>query len=112
MAEITKLNSQKGLVTFTEKDLIEFDLIRYIRTSVKGVGKRSLLQDVPFEQTAAKAFLEKYPGHQVKIAEKCLLNDDNSVDVILKIAQDVSRFTYNTHPTKTIFKHQEKKSGK
>lgn len=111
MATVTKLNSVKGLVTLDQQDLIEKNLLRYIRTSFKGIGKKGLLTDHPFETVAATMFKEKYPSDQIKIAEKCLLKEsssgDHSVDVILRISQDVSSEMYEVHPTKVVFKKQE-----
>jgi hypothetical protein len=116
MANITKINSSKGLVEFTQQDLIENNLLRYIRTSFKGIGKQGLLADHPFETVAAIMFKDKYPSDQVKLAEKCILkynsNSDPSVDVVLRISKDVSDQMYENHPTKIIFKKQEKKKGK
>ena len=94
MANITKLNSSKGLVTLTQQDLIENNLLRYVRTSFKGIGKQGLITDHPFETVAAVMFKDEHPSDQVKLAEKCILkydsNGDPSVDVVLRISKDVS----------------------
>lgn len=115
MPNITKLNSSKGLVTLTQQDLIENNLLRYVRTSFKGIGKQGLITDHPFETVAAIMFKDKNPSDQIKIAEKCVLkydsNGDPSVDVILRISKDVSDQMYETHPTKVVFKKQEQMKG-
>lgn len=115
MADIIKINSQKGLVSLNQQDLIEHNLIRYIRTSFKGIGKKGLLTDHPFETVAAFLFKDKYPSDQIKIAEKCMLKDNSKgdvvVDVFLRIADDVSSDMYAEHPTKIVFKKQEVKRG-
>ncbi len=115
MADITKINSSKGLVTLKEGDLLENNLMRYIRTSLKGIGKKALLTDHPFETVAADMFKEKYPSDQIKLAEKCLLKEnakgEYSVDVVLRISKDVSEGMYEMHPTKQVFKKQEEKRG-
>lgn len=111
MADIVKINSKKALVTFSKEDLIEHNLIRYIRTSLKGIGKKGLLSDHPFETVAASLYIEKYPSDQVKIAEKCLLKENDEVDVILRVAEDFSYELYSEHPTKRIFKKQEQEKG-
>jgi hypothetical protein len=116
MAEITKLNSGKGIVSFSEDDLIENNLLRYIRTSLKGIGKQALLSDHPFETVAASLYKEKYPSDQVKIAEKCLLKHGKdgavSVDVILRVSQNIAETLYQEHPTKRVFKKEEKERSK
>ena len=112
MANVTKLNSGKGLVTFSQKDLIEHNLLRYVRTSFKGIGKKGLLADHPFETVASDMYKEKYPSDQVKLAEKCMLRDSSdgsvSVDVILRVALDVSEGLYANHPDTVVFRKQEK----
>lgn len=115
MAEITKINSGKGLVSFNQQDLIENNLLKYVRTSHKGIAKQKLLSDHPFETVAASLFKEKYPSDQIKIAEKCLLkcskDGDVGVDVVLRISRDVSDDMYAKHPTEVVFKKEEKKRG-
>jgi len=115
MAEITKINSGKGLVSFNQQDLIENNLLRYVRTSHKGVGSQKLLTDHPFETVAASMFKEKYPSDQVKIAEKCLCKHtsagDIAVDVILRISKDVSDDMFAKHPTTVVFKKEESNKG-
>lgn len=111
MADIIKINSGKGLVTFDREDLIEHNLLRYVRTSFKGIGKKGLLTDHPFETVAASLFREKYPSDQIKLAEKCMLKEDDTVDVILRLTSDVSSDMYKEHPTKVVFKKQEVKRG-
>ena len=115
MAKVTKLNSSKGLVELTQQDLIENNLLRYVRTSFKGIGKRGLLSDHPFETVAAILFKKEYPSDQVKLAEKCMLkcnsNGDPLVDIVLRISKDVSDEMYENHPTKTVFKKQNKTKG-
>lgn len=113
MAEVTKVNSERGIVNFSTTDLIDHNLMRYIRTQAKGIGKEGLLTDNPFETIAAGLYKEKYPSDQVKLAEKCLLrrNKDGefSVDVVLRVSEDKSEQYYMLHPTERIFKKEEKK---
>lgn len=115
MANVTKLNSNKGLVVLTQQDLIENNLLRYVRTSFKGIGKQGLLTDHPFETVATILFKDKFPSDQVKLAEKCILkyssNGDPSVDIVLRISKDVSDNMYENHPTKVVFKKQNKVQG-
>ena len=108
MPEILELTSNHGLVKFSQEDLIQLGLVKWIRTSFKGIGKRGLIQDTPFETAAAKAYVDKNPQVQVHIAEKCLLNQDNSVDVVLKISNAVSSEMYNQHSNSTILRKQKK----
>jgi len=108
MSEVININSTKGLVKFSREDLISLDLIKWVRSSYKGVGTQRLLSDTPFERSAAFAYKEKYPSQVIKMAEKCILDDDGSVSVVLRIAEEVARGLYNEHPTKTIFSKQEK----
>ena len=59
MPEILDISSKRGLVKFSEEDLINLGLIKWIRTSFKGIGKRGLIQDTPFETAAAKVYVDK-----------------------------------------------------
>ena len=111
MIEIMEINSKRGLVKFSLQDLIDLNLERFIRTSFKGIGKRGLITDTPFETAAAKLYVEKYPQMQVHIAEKCLLNHDNSVDVVLKVSKEVSSEMYNQNENSTVLRKQEKRRG-
>jgi hypothetical protein len=115
MSSVVKINSKKGLVTLNQNDLIENNLIRYIRTSSKGIGKFGLLTDHPFETVASFIFKEKYPSDQIKIAEKCMIKKngegDYSVDVLLRISQDVSDDFYAKHPDKAVFNKPEQTKG-
>lgn len=114
MANITKINSGKGLVSFNQQDLIEHNLLRYVRTSFKGIGKRGLLTDHPFETIAAELYKEKYPEDQIKIAEKCLLKYDNEdnvgVDVVLRVST-FNKELYEMNPNKRVFKKEEVSRG-
>jgi len=103
MPTITKINSARGIVIFSREDLAEFDLLKWIRADSKGWGNRNFLSIQPIERVAATKFKEKFPSDQVKLAEKCFLNDDGSVDVVLRITQDVSEGYYQKHPTKLTF---------
>jgi len=105
--EILKINSSKGAVKFSEFDLAEYDLLKYVRTSFRGIGKKGLIEQTPFERIAAKLFKEEYPSDHIKIAEKCILNDDNSVLVVLRIANDVSSGFYNKHKNVVVYKKNE-----
>lgn len=108
MAKATQINSKIALVQFSLQDLAEHDLSKYIRTSLKGVGRKALISEEPFEPIAAKIYAEQFPGNQVKIAEKCILNDDNTVDVILRIASSEDKSYYEQHPNTVIFSGQTK----
>ena len=103
MPSVTKINSGKGLVTFSREELIDLDLTKWIRANSKGYGKRDFIDVQPLEKEAAKAYKDKYPSSQIKIAEKCFLNKDGGVDIVLRVAQDVSSGYYNSHPTKLTF---------
>jgi hypothetical protein len=103
MPNATKINSGKGLVSFSREELIDLDLTKWIRADSKGHGKRDFIDVKPIEKAAAKVYKEKYPSIQVKIAEKCFLTKEGGVDVVLRVAQDVSDGYYNTHPTKLTF---------
>lgn len=108
MSEIIQITSNRGLVRFSREDLIEHNLIRWIRTSFKGIGKSGLISDGPFESVAAKLYVNEYPQYQVHIAEKCILNKDGSVDVILKLGKQVSSEMYNHHSTEAVSRKEEK----
>jgi len=100
MANVVKINSGKGLVSFSQEELIDLDLTKWIRADSKGIGTRDFIAVQPIEKAAAAAYKEKFPSIQVKIAEKCFLRADGSIDVVLRIAQDVSDGYYKKHPTK------------
>lgn len=108
MPTVTQINSKIALVKFSLEDLAELNLARYIRTSLKGVGRRALIAEDAFESIASRAYIEQYPGCQIKIAEKCILNDDNSVDVILRIASGEDKEYYEKHPNQVVLSKQEK----
>lgn len=108
MPKITQINSKLGLVQFSLEDIAEADLYKYIRTSLKSFTPRSIIAEEPFESAAAKVYVEKFPGKQVKIAGKCILNPDNTVDVILKIAAGEDKQYYNTHPNTVVISKPEK----
>ena len=103
MPNISQINSGKGLVSFNKEELIDLDLTKWIRADSKGYGNRNFIAVQPIEKAATKVYKEKFPSTQVKIAEKCFLRDDGSVDVVLRIAGDVSEGYYQKHPTKLTF---------
>jgi hypothetical protein len=111
MPEVSQINSKKGLVRFSMEDLADLNLLRYVRTSFKGIGKKGLITDGPFETAAAHYYKEKYPQAEIFIAEKCLLNHDNSVDVILRVAKEVSSEMYNQNSNSLVLRKQEKSRG-
>lgn len=111
MAEIIQINSKRGLVKFSFQDLIDLNIDRYIRSSFKGIGKKGLLLDTPFQDAAAKVYQEKYPQSQIVLAIKCLLNHENGVDVVLKTAKSVSDEMYNRHSNSIVIKKQVKSRG-
>jgi len=104
MANVVKINSGKGLVSFTQEELVDLDLTKWIRADSKGIGNRDFIAVQPIERAAAAAYKEKYPSTQIKIAEKCFIRNDGSVDVILRVAQDYSEGYYKKHPTKLTWK--------
>jgi hypothetical protein len=103
MAKITKINSSRGVVKLSQDELIENDLMKWIRHESKGIHNRNFVDVQPIERHASKLYKEAYPELQVKIAEKCILNADGSVDVILRVAKEIPGGMYNTHPTKLVF---------
>lgn len=103
MPTVTKINSGKGLVSFSKEELIDLDLTKWIRADSKGIGNRCFVAVQPIEEAAAKVYKEKYPSTQIKIAEKCFARVDGSVDVVLRVAQDISDGYYKKHPTKLTF---------
>jgi hypothetical protein len=103
MPKVTKINSGKGLVEFKRADLIDLDLTKWIRADSKGYGKRDFISVQPIEKAAAKLYKEKYPSEQVKIAEKCFINHEGEVAVVLRVANEVSEGYYKHHPTKLTF---------
>lgn len=103
MPNVTRINSGKGLVAFTRKDLADLDLTRWIRSDSNGVGNRNFIDVIPIEREAAHAFTKKYPSTQVKIAEKTFLNEDGGVEVILRVAEDNAKGAFKHHPTKLTF---------
>jgi len=114
MANVIKINSGKGVVSFNQQDLIEHNLLRYVRTSHKGAGTQKLLTDHPFETVAAELYKEKYPEDQVKLAEKCLFKSNSSDDVGVDVVLRVSTFNqelYETNQNKTVFKKDEVSKG-
>lgn len=114
MANVIKINSGKGLVTLSQQDLIEHNLLRYVRTSFKGAGTQRLLTDHPFESVASELYKEKYPEDQIKIAEKCIAKYDSedtvSVDVILRVST-FNQELYEMNPNKRVFKKEEIRKG-
>jgi hypothetical protein len=108
MAEVVEINSKRGLVKFSLEDLINLELIRWVRSSFKGIGKRGLIADHPFEEAAAKLYVEKYPQAQISIAEKCILTSEDTVEVILKTSKEVSSEMYNQHANTVVLRKQEK----
>ena len=99
MADITKINSRRSVVHFSETDLINLDLIRWIKSSFKGISVGRLIQDSPFEVAAAKVLSEKQPNLQIHLAEKCFYREqDNSVDVILRVSEDKTDKMFNHNP--------------
>jgi len=103
MAEIVKINSKKGMVSLTQKDISENDLAPWLRTNSKGFGHYSFINQQPFERVAAKLFVDKYPSTHVKVAESIVCTKEGGVNVFLRITDDFSKGNYNTHPTKLVF---------
>ena len=95
MADILKVNSKTAIVTLETKDLVEHDLLRWLRTSSKGVNKQCTIRDTPFEKCAAKIYVNKYPSDMVKLASKIIVKDQDTVDIYLQIAGRVSDQYYN-----------------
>jgi hypothetical protein len=103
MPNITKINSKKGLVSLNRDDLVEHDVLKWVRTESKGIRSSNFIETQPIESVAAKLYAEAYPDEQVKIAEKLILNDDTSVDVVLRVAKKNAENMYTTHPVKLVF---------
>jgi len=108
MPEVININSTKGIVKFSQIDLAELDLLKWVRSNSKGIHNKNILSDTPFEKSAAKFYVKEYPSQQVKLAEKCTLNEDGSIDVVLRVAEDNAANMYNQHPTKSVIRKQEK----
>jgi len=103
MPKVTKINSRKGVVEFTREELIDLDLTRWIKSDSKGIIKRDFISIHPIEKAAARFYVDKYPSEQVKLAEKCFLNIDGSLSVVLRVSAEVSEDYYKHHPTKLTF---------
>lgn len=103
MPKVVKINSGKGLVEFKREELADLDLLKWVRSDSKGWGNRHFIAVQPIEKAAAAAYKEEYPAEQVKIAEKCFLGQDGTVQVILRVAEELSEGLYNHHPTKLTF---------
>ena len=110
MPEVVNINSSKGLVKFSRDDLIALDLVKWVRTSHRGQGTQRILLETPFEKSAAEHYKEKYPSQAIKIAEKVLLDNDGTVSVVLRIANEVARGMYNNNPTENVLSKQERSS--
>jgi len=110
MPTITKINSKKGLVTLNRDDLAEHDVLKWIRHESKGLRGSNFIEVQPIESVAALLYHEAYPDEQVKIAEKLILNADNSVDVILRVAKKNANNMYNSHPVKLVFTGKQPQS--
>ena len=103
MPNITKINSSKGLVTFSKEDLADLDLLKWVKADSLGITNRYFISVQPIEKAAAKVYNEKFPTTQIKLAEKCFARTDGGVDVVLRVAQEVSEGNYKKHPTKLTF---------
>lgn len=90
MAEVIKINSKKGLVTLDQEDISTHDLVRWLRNGNVGFGKGHFIDQMPFERTAAKLYVEKFPSESVKTG-KPFYNSDGSVTIYLAVASDLSR---------------------
>ncbi|HRZ18487.1 MAG TPA: hypothetical protein P5136_00280 [Methanofastidiosum sp.] len=104
MAEVVRINSKKGMVVLTERDIAENELSPWLRTNSAGQGGFSFVSLLPFERVAAKLFVAKYPGVQVKIAENVVFHQQtNDVTVFLRVTDEYSNGFYNKHPVKLVF---------
>jgi len=108
MAEVVNINSTKGFVKFSREDLIALDLIKWVRTSMRGVGTQRILLETPFERSAAFAYKEKYPSQVIKIAERVFADPDGSVSVVLRVANEVARDLYNESGNERVISKPEK----
>lgn len=111
MAEILQLNKRRGLVKFSEDELAELNLLRWIRTSFKGIGKKGLIEETPFEEAAAKLYVEKFPSCQIFVADKCVLNSDNSVSVFLIVYNEPEDPYFNTNDTDIVITKTKSKKA-
>jgi len=112
MENILQLNSRKGIVKFSEKDMAEYDLLKWVRVSFKGIGKAGIIDDIPFETKAADLYVKKYLDTQVILAERVIYNkEDNSVSVFLKTTSTPENRYYNEHNTALVYSEKEIKKA-
>lgn len=104
MAKTLKLNSKNAIVSFDAQDLVDYDLLKWIRATQTGISNRKISNDAPFEIAAAKVYVEANPESIVKIASKVILKEANQVDVYIKVTDKVSEGYYNKHPDKVVLK--------
>lgn len=103
MANILQLNSRKGLVQLSQEDLVELDLLRWIRQSFRGIGRDGFIEVTPFESAAAEMYVQKYPDCQVDLATKCTLEPSGGVSVILRTFSEPKDRYYNVADNDTTF---------
>jgi len=102
MAEIVKVNSKRALVILSEADLIDHDLIRWVRSDSKGWGNRDFISVQPIQTCASKLYVDEYPTDSVFLAEK-VYKQGNDVHVVLRVYSNKSQDTlYNHYPSQTI----------
>ena len=112
MADATKINSKNGIVSFSANDLIDHDLMRWVRSRSHGINHSCTVNDVPFERVAAKVFVTRYPDTMIKMATKVIVKDKDCVDVYLKLADRVAENMYEKYPTKLVYTNSSKKESK
>lgn len=109
MSQIIQINSKKGMVTLSKEDMVEYDLMRWLRNASKGVHGFQFISTKPFESVAARLFLEEYPGFRTKVAEAVRFNESTEeVSVVLQVTGDVSSDYYKHHDTKLVFRKEPK----
>ena len=115
MAKAIKINSTRGVVSFTEQDMIENNLIRYVRTSMKGIHNQSFIDTHPFESVASDVFKQEYPSDQINLSENCIIKHsktgDLEVDVILIISEDRSDSYFAKNNNTLVFNKEESSRG-
>jgi hypothetical protein len=112
MANILQINSRKGLVQLSHDELAELNLLKWIRTSFRGIGRDGFIEVTPFESIAAEMYVQKYKDTQVDLATKCTLEADGSVSIILRTYSEPENRYYNTAENSVVITKHETKEAK
>lgn len=109
MPQIAQINSKKGMVVLSKEDMIEYDLMRWLRNASKGVHGFHFIDTKPFESIAAQLYSEEYPGFRTKVAEAVRFNEaTEEVSIVLQVTDNVSSNYYNHHNTNLVFRKEPK----